>query len=495
MKRGTRNIVVVAVCAVVLGGAVFALTKTGAGGSSASSASSAPDIQLVSKSSADIVSMKVTNRKGSYTLVPEKSGAVSAASGSSSASSSSAAYTVEELSGCPVNTSETGSVVQNGFSLSATKNLGTVSNLGDYGLKSPQATVEVKFKDGSTFGYKVGNATATDSSAYYMCGTNSDNVYVVSVDAGLLEDQNYFITKEMLAIPGSSDSTSSDAATGSAGPDFTQIVLSGSNFPKPVTLQKKDDSLAIVAPDSYTADSNSLSSLESNLTTLTADSVAAVKPDAAALEKYGFTNPTVTAEFTADKKNYKLIVGAKSGKNYYAMVEGVNVVYSVTADSVNGLISQNLFSLRSKLIFLPNIETVKSVAVTSGGKTDVIQVTRKENAASSTQDKKAYTYQVTGNGGKALQYDTNYRNLYERLIGLTIFSDAENKPSGSPAVTIQYGYFDRAGTDKIEFYPADSRHYTVLTNGKVQGLCVKSDVDSMMQYLAKFESGQTIQAS
>jgi hypothetical protein len=102
---------------------------------------------------------------------------------------------------------------------------------------------------------------------------------------------------------------------------------------------------------------------------------------------------------------------------------------------------------------------------------------------------------VTGNGGKALQYDTNYRNLYERLIGLTIFSDAENKPSGSPAVTIQYGYFDRAGTDKIEFYPADSRHYTVLTNGKVQGLCVKSDVDSMMQYLAKFESGQTIQAS
>lgn len=493
MKSGTRNVIIVAACAVVLGGTVFALTKTGTGSSSSSSASSTANIQLISKSSNDVVSMKVTNKKGSYTLVPDKSGTASASSGSSSAASSSVNYTVEELSGCPINTSETSTVVQNGFSLAATKNLGTVSSLEDYGLKNPQAVVEVKFKDGSSFNYKIGNATVTDTSIYYMCGENSSNVYAVSIDEGLLENADYFVSKQLLSIQ-SSSSSSSAATSASSGVDFTQINLSGSNFPKTVTMQKKDDTLAIVSPDSYDADSNNVSSLESCLTNLTADSVAAVKPDAAALKKYGLNNPTVIADFTAEKKNYKLIVGAKNGSNYYAMLDGVNVVYSVTGDSLNGLVSQNLFNLRNKLIFMPNIETVKSITAVSGSTTDSVNVTRTENAASSTQDKKAYDYKVSGNGGKSLQYDTNYRNLYERLIGITLFADTDTKPSGSPVASIQYSYFDKAGTDKIEFYQSDSRHCTVLVNGKISGLCVKSDLDSVMQYLNQFESGQAVTA-
>lgn len=494
MKSGTRNVIIVAACAVVLGGTVFALTRTGTGSSSSSAASSAANIQLISKSSENVVSMKVTNKKGSYTLVPTSTpvSSVAASSAASSASGSSVAYTVDGMSGCPINTSETGSVVQNGFSLSATKNLGTVSNLGDYGLKTPQATVEVKFKDGSTFNYKIGNATATDSSAYYMCGEKSDNVYVVTVDSGLLEDANYFITKEILAISNGTSSATTTSSDSSSNNDFTQIVLSGSNFPKNVTLQKKDSALAIISPDSYDADSTNLSSMESSLTTLSADSVAAVKPDAAALKKYGLDKPTVTAEYTVNKKAYKLIIGAQAGKDYYAMLDGVNVVYSVTADSINGLVSQNLFSLRSKLIYLPNIETVKNITVTAGGATNQINVTRTENTASSTQDKKAYNYKVAGNGGKSLNYDSNYKNMYQRLIGITVYADTDKKPSGSPVATVKYSYFDKSGSNTIEFYQADSRHYTAVLDGKVYGLCTKSDVDAAMQSLASFEKGQTI---
>ena len=239
MKSSTRNIIVVGAVAVVLGGAVFALNKTGGGSSSGSSstASSEAAIQLISKSSDNVASMKVTNKKGSYTLVPLPSGSLgTSTSSASSGASSSVTYTVQELNGCPVNTGETGSAVQNGFSLSATKNLGKVSSLADYGLKNPQATIEVTFKDGTTYGYKIGNVTATDSSAYYMCGLESDNVYVVSVDAGLLEDANYFVTKDMLTISASSSSTTSTDSSSSAN-DFTKISLSGKNFPKGVTFE------------------------------------------------------------------------------------------------------------------------------------------------------------------------------------------------------------------------------------------------------------------
>ena len=150
MKSSTRNIIVVGAAAVVLGGAVFALNKTGGGPPGSSSAgSSSAAIQLISKKSEDITSMKVTNKKGGYTLVPLPSGSFGSVSSSSASSgaaassgtSSSVNYTVRELSGCPVNTGETSTVVQNGFSLSATKNIGKTSSLENYGLKDPQATV------------------------------------------------------------------------------------------------------------------------------------------------------------------------------------------------------------------------------------------------------------------------------------------------------------------------------------------------------------------
>jgi hypothetical protein len=259
MKSSTRNIIVVGVVAVVLGGTVFALNKTGGGkgGSSSSAASSEAAIQLISKSSNNVASMKVTNKKGSYTLVPLPSGSLGSSSAASSGtSSSSVSYTVQELSGCPVNTGETGSVVQNGFSLSATKNLGKTDSLAQYGLQNPQATVEVTFKDGSTYGYKIGNATATDSSAYYMCGMDSNNVYVVNIDEGLLEDANYFVTKDIFTISSGTDSSS---ANGSSAADFSIIALSGKNFPQSVSLQKNSSGqLAISAPTACDIDSNSL---------------------------------------------------------------------------------------------------------------------------------------------------------------------------------------------------------------------------------------------
>ncbi len=506
MKSSTRNIIVVAVVAVVLGGAVFALNKAGGAGGGSSGSSSADTssaaIKLISKSGSEVASMKVTNKKGSYTLVPlptgtlgaSSSGSSAVSSGSSSSSSPTVSYTVQELGGCPVDTGETNSVVQDGFSLSATKNIGKADNLAEYGLQNPQATIEVTFRDGSNFGYKIGSATATDSSAYYMCGLESNNVYVVNVDAGILEDANYFVTKDMLSISAGSD-TSGTSGNSSSNNDFSAISLSGKNFPKGATLQKNSDGqLAIVSPAAFDVDTNSLSSIESALSSLSADSVAAVHPDAAALKKYGFDAPTVAVDFTANKKPYKLVIGAQNSKGYYAMVNDVNVVYHVTADSVNGLVTQNLFSLRSKLIFLPNIATIKRITVASGGKTDEINVSRTENPASSTKDKKAYNYKVAGNAGKALNYDTDYRNAYQTLIGLTVYAAAETDaaPSGTPDISIQYDYFDKADVVTLDLYKLDSRRYTAVLNGKVYGLCDRNDVDPVLQTVSNFEAGKAI---
>jgi hypothetical protein len=488
MKSSTRNLIIAGAAALVLGGAVFAVNKLGGTRSSSSASDSSETIELISKTSSDVASMTVKNKKGSYTIIPMPTGTI----GSSSAASTSLNFTVQELSGCPINIDRANAVVQNGISLGALKNIGKVNNLSDFGLTDPQATVEVKYKDGSDFGYKIGSATATNSGTYYMCGLNSDNVYVVAVDDGILEAATYFVKTDMLSItPDSSDSTSK------ANPQnvFHKITLTGKNFPTPVVIQEIDEMPTIVSPAKYEVDAQNVTDLLGVLGSLTADSAVVTKPDAAALKQYGFDNPTVKAVYSVNKENHTLIIGNKSSKGYYAMVDNINVIYEVSASDVSALTDTDLFKLRSKLIFVPNINTVKKIEITSSGKTDVINVSRTENTESSTEDNKVYNYKVTGTDGKELDYDKNYKNAYQTLISLVIYDQTDKMPSGTPAITIKYSFFDKSTTNTLALYAIDNRHYTAVLDGTVYGLCTKNDVENVLNAIADLEAGKTVSAS
>jgi len=377
MKTSTRNLAIVAGCIVVLGGVAAVLLTTGDKQETASSETSASTIELVSKTSQDIVSMSVKNKKGGYTLVPvEKSDTGSSASSAASGTAAEITYLVKELGGVPINNTAASQVVQNGFSLVATKNLGIVSNLSEFGLKDPQATVEVAFKDGSAYNYKIGNPSATDSSAYYMCGENSDNVYIVSIDGGILESKTYFVSKTVMAV------TSSSGVN-----DFTKITLSGTNFSQPVTVEKSGTESVITSPVSAPTDAEKLSAVESALTDLTADSVEAVNPDAEALKNYGLDAPFAIADFTVNKESYRLLVGAKKDSSYYVKLDKVDAVYLVKAESLDAWVSTNAFALRSKDILKPDITAVKSLSVTAGGTVQTFAVARTKDETKSTQDK------------------------------------------------------------------------------------------------------------
>ena len=491
MKSGTRNLIAVAVGVVVLGGLVAVLQLTGKGEESSSSAETSSSIQLVSKKSEDVASMKVTNSKGGYTLVPEKKPAASSSVSSGSASSAIAddevGYTVQGLEGLPVNTSETSSVIQNGFSLVASKDLGTVSDLGDYGLASPQATVDISFKDGSSYHYKIGKVSATDQSSYYMCGADSSNVYIVSVDSGLLENANYFIDKDLTAIGTTDENGNSTAPT-----LFTKIELSGKNYPQNVVLSKQGDDMKITAPEQYDTDSNKLSAVETALSSLSADTVEAVKPDAAALKQYGLDQPAAVVEFTADKKTYKLTAGAKKDGNYYVMFNDVAVVYGISSSKIGAWVEANLFAFRNRLIYLPNIETVKSFTVKVGDTENELNVARTKDESKSTEDKPAYTYKLTGNGGKTLDYEENYKNFYQTAIGVQLLEPADKIPEGKPDLTFEYRYFDKRTVDTIQFIKSADRRYTVVFNGKAFGVVTQDDIDAVKNSISLLESGKSV---
>ncbi len=484
MTTSTRNLIVVAACIVVLGGAAAALALTGKSADSASSAASAATIDLVSKKSEDIVSMSVQNKKGSYTLIPVQTPAASTASGFSSLSSSESStptYTLQGLEGVSIDSTAAGEVIQNGFNLVASKNLGAIDNLAEFGLKDPEATIKVKFKDGSNYNYKIGSALATDSSSYYMCGEDSNNVYVVSVDSGILDSENYFISKDVLAIADSSGQN-----------DFTKLTLSGKSYPQPLTVAKLGTVQAITSPYSAEADATKLGAVQTALATVTATSVEAIHPDAAALKTYGLDQPTAVAEFTVNKGSYKLSVGAKKDNSYYVMLDKVDVVYLVPADSVSSWVEANAFSLRSKIVMMPVITDVKAVTVTVAGASSGLTIARTKDETKSTEDKPAYTYQVTGTGGKKLDYETNYKNFYKNLISILLLEAADTKPGGSPDYTVEYQYYDKNDKDTVQLYKSGDRRYVAVVNGQVYGTVTSTDVDRMVSSYQLLQSGKAV---
>lgn len=500
MKSSTRNLVIVGAVLVVLGGALTALTLTGnkgAGTSSSSESSSSNSINLVSKKTDDIVSMQVTNKKGSYTIVPKAGGVTTSTAASSSSGSSSStetAYTVKELDGAPIDSSLVSSVVKLGYSLVASKNIGAVTDLSTYGLDNPQATVKISFKDNTTYNYNIGSVSPTDATAYYMCAENSKNVYIVSIDTTMLGDKLAFIPKSLLTITPDT-SSSSGSSSGSTSNDFTKISLSGTNFPKTVDVVKDSTgTLSITAPSKYSVDEDNLSSMQTSLATLAATEAVAIQPDAAALKNYGLDNPSAVVSFTVNKKNYKLMAGAKKDTGRYVMQEGVNVVYLVPNDSVSAWADTNLYKLRSKFVCLPLITDVSDMTVTSGSEVNTFKIARTKDEKNSTQDTPSYTYAVTGNGGKALTYDKNFKNYYQSVIAIQLIEDSDKQPTGTPAVTVEYKYYDGRKIT-VQFYSTGDRRYTAVVDGVVSGLVKASDVDPIIGNTKKMENNELVAVS
>lgn len=476
MKSATRNLIIVGAGVVVLGGALAALLLAGGGeepSSSSESASSAV-ISLVSKQEEDIVSMKVTNENGSYTIVPHTE-EVEASSGTSTKTT----YLVEELGDLPINTYTTDRVVEYGFSLNASKNVGEVENLADYGLKNPRATVKVTFKDDTVYEYNLGDVSAGDSSSCYMSGKGSSNVYVVSIDAAVFNSVEDFVDKKLVNV------STADPNTPAV---FNYLKLSGTNFEVPVTLEGDNSLTEMTAGEqSLDPDAEKVSALTTALTTITADQALYLHPTEEQLKECGLDDPAAIVEFTVEGATYKLMAGGKSEdkSEQYLMKDGVDVIYTISSSKISAWTDNSAFNLRTKFILLPMITDVEKLTVSLDGKDNVFVLSRTKDEEKSTEDTPSYTYTVTGNG-KEITYK-NFQQYYKSMIQIQLLEPTKEEPQGDPDLTITYQYYGDTGkpTDVVDYYEISDRRYLVTVNGTVSGIVASTNVQTFLNFTPK----------
>ena len=481
MKHAAKNLLVVGAGVVVLGGVLAALLLTGSGDgeetSSAAESSSSSSISLVSREEEDITSMEVTNQYGTYTIVPyehvsevevsDESG------GTTTETTTNTLYRIAEYGdSAPLNTYTTERVLECGFSLNATRNIGEVADLSEYGLTDPQATVKVNFNDGTDFEYLLGNENAGDGSGYYMCVSGSNNVYIVSVDDEIFEDKTTFINKTLLSLSYGADEI---------GTVVDGLTLSGTQYPDPIeiTFNEEDSTYTMMAGHEMELDTDEYSTILATLTSLSADDVAYVCPTAEDLAAAGLDNPSAVVEFSIiDGDTYRLSAGRSENGMTHVMVNGKDAVYLVEDSKVSTWTQNSAYNMRSKFVKLPMITEVQSMTVTINGEVTEFVLSRTKDEEKSTEDSTVYNYEVTGNG-KKLTYDDYFQKYYQSIIGIQLLEETDEEPTGEPVVTLTYHYYDEFNRpdDVISFYEAGTRRYLAQTNGGTDGLVSSTYID------------------
>ena len=186
MKKTTRNIIISLAVLLVLGAAAAVLILTNPSAveteESSSSTSSESMDKIIDKEIADVESVAIENAESgeTITLVPTKSSADSEENDT---------FTIEGWEDEEVLTSDALSLAQAFYSITPTKELGTVENLAEYGLDGDGAyKATVTGTDGSTETVVVGSEAGETYGWYILY---NDTVYIAPLSTNLYQGKYY----------------------------------------------------------------------------------------------------------------------------------------------------------------------------------------------------------------------------------------------------------------------------------------------------------------
>ena len=487
MKRTKRTLIALVVVAVVLVAAVLVLVLPDqvSGGEEAASSSSTGST-LYEYASEDLESLAVTNENGTFTIVPdaeataeaqEKADEAAASAGSSTAASTvTTEFMVEELSGLPQNQTAVNLAAKDGYVFATVKTVTETDDLASYGLSAddPAATLTATFTDGTVKTLYVGTQTPLDSSSRYVREDGSNVVYAANVTETLLGPVTGFVDTGITDYTASEDDNAEGVSAASS--PFVKIDIQNQNGTLSLSRSGESQPWSV---NGLPASGDAVSTLSASLASMTAQDVVQIDPSDEDLSTYGLSDPAarVSMTTTGGETTTLLIGGTNEDGQYYARLDGGRLVYTLSSSGTSWL-SDDEMSLRCLTFLNDDVSAVQSFKMTGGASYD-FEVTRTEEASSSTEDQTSYSYSVTLNGTELSDY-LNFTTFYDTAQDLQILEDAgDAAPSGTPAWTITLTGYDASLSHTYQFYASGDRRYLVVVDGTVFGLMNTADFTAL----------------
>jgi len=232
-----------------------------------------------------------------------------------------------------------------------------VSDVSNYGLKSPSLEVDVTTKAGKTSKLKIGDDTPTNSGAYAML-EGDPRVFTVAsyVKSGLDKSVNDLRDKRLLT--------------------FDQDKLSRVELvakKQDVEFGRDKDQWQIVKPKPLRADGLQVEELIRKLKDAKMDLTVSAEDAKKAAAAFASATPVATVKAT-DASGTQQIEVRKNKEDYYAKSTAVDGVHKVSADLGAGL-DKGLDDFRNKKLFDFGFNEPSKIEMHDNGKTHVFQKT------------------------------------------------------------------------------------------------------------------------
>lgn len=509
-----RVLAAVLAAAAVLGGGLFAATQTGwlhqpaSPDVSGESAAPAPD-PLIDKSAlgADGVELVEIGLGGeSFTLRKNEDGLM----------------TVADFDGLPRNAAAVESLLSALLTIAPQSQVltdATEAELKACGLLDPAAYVSVTYTDGESFSFDLGNLESGENAHYYFRKTGETDVYLA--EASLYQTVTRPAADYLATVLTPAPTPASDDDSGTA--KLEKLTLSGSLRSAPVVLRRTEEndppsirlagSFVVAQPYLRAVNTELVYPWETGLCDAAASGVAAVHPTAEQLAAFGLNDPhsvasltfaiypSATSDGTSDvsesaytepynRVSYTLSLGGKDENgDYYALVDGVDIVYTVAASAVPWA-EATFDDLVSATLFLRYITEVSDIAITVNGTTSVVHLT---HSGGETSDAVAT---FTAAVGDQAMSEADTRTLYRLMMMVKRLSSDETPPapSGAPTLTLRLAFLDGGADATRSFYPYSANRYLCVAEDGDTFLVKAADVENLLTQIDRYLNGQPVQS-
>ena len=362
------------------------------------------------------------------------------------------------------------------------------TDLGQFGLKPPRATAVGSFSDGTAHTLYLGDKSPTGSS-YYAQVKGDPRVFTVFSYNG----ERFHWTVSDLRSKALAPAINYDEVTSVrlVQKDGTVIEAREKAPDEVKSYQLGFGKYILTRPFAYPRglDSEKQDSLIKGAQQITVDTFVEDQPRS--LEKYGLGRP-VAEVVVRDKANtIDFLIGApKDASDTYFMVRGQPTVYT-TATSNLSFLGTKPFDLVDKFIFIPNIEDVDRMEITTAGKTHVLAIARttKKAEKKGEEDTVESTYTVDGKNAD----DSNFKKFYQSVIGLLVEGETAHRVPNAPEVTVRFML--NKGPQKtvtLDYAPYDRDFDAIFMNGVNVFALTKQQLNGMLGKLDMLLKGEKL---
>jgi hypothetical protein len=469
MTKQLRNILISVGVVVVLAGAMLFVTNSSMFQKKiAPSSSSSSGISVYNFEANSINKITVTNKIKNFTITK----------------TSANFWVVDQLNKAPVVKEYISGAVTYLSTLSAeTLVERNPTDLKKYGLDSPIATIIIN-TNSKDYTLLVGSINPLGIN-YYLYDKDNKTVYNVTalISTYFSNGPFYYVDKSLITY--TADSTL---------PDIQSFYFGGSLRPLPITISRSKTTstnstpnvisdFEITKPVKLSANSDVIGSLNTTLSTLTADDCVSYAVNEEILKKYGLDNPKYTFEVTIKDKTVKLLFGnnvTENGFDYiYLMLSGRNIIYKISAASV-AFCKYEIKDVAAPQQFASYIYNVKSITI--------------ENRSN------IWKFDLSGSdpnlvvkyGNKALKTDY-FQNFYMNIINLQFENQATEPQNAKSLYKITIEYKDTTQSPDVEeFFSFSTTECFWKTNGQGNLTILKKSLDAIIDDTKKIANGQDV---